>query len=234
MLLIEKLFSTHLKSLSTFRYACKVLNLSVETTRTHIAKVLSESRAKAKSNSEVGVFYAYNPSILYIPKSIGEFFPNLHFLRITKSALRYTEFRDYKNLKQLHTLDLSWNKIERISQCAFQYLESLVKINLSGNRIQALHEKTFMNLPLLEEFFANSNEITHLDEEIFQNNLQLREIEMRDNKLHVIEINFQKMTSVKVADFRDNNCIDMKYECCSHMMDLLNNIMSGCKGPETC
>jgi Leucine-rich repeat (LRR) protein len=195
--------------------------------------VLPESRTKARSNNEVNVFYAYNPDVLYIPKSIGEFFPNLRFLRITKSALRYTEYRDYKNLKHLHTLDLSWNKIERVSQCAFHYLESLVKINLSGNQIQALHEKTFMNLPLLEEFFANSNKIAHLDEEIFQSNLQLREIEMRDNKLEVIEINFQKMTSIKVVDFRDNDCIDMKYVCCQ-IMYLLSNITSGCKGPETC
>lgn len=210
------------------------VNLLVETTRTHIVKVISESRTKAKSNSEVNVFYSYNPSISYIPKSIGEFFPNLHYLRITKSALRYTEFRDYKNLKNLHTLDLSSNKIERVSQCAFHYLESLVKINLSGNRIQALHEKTFMNLPLLEEFRANANEIAKLDEEIFQSNLQLRVIEMRDNKLEAIEINFQKMTNLKAVDFRENSCIDMKYECCKHFMDLLSNITNSCKGPETC
>lgn len=206
----------------------------METTRTHIVKVLSESRTKARGNSEVNVLYAYNPNIFYIPKSIGEFFPNLRFLRITKSALRYTEFRDYKNLKHLHTLDLSWNKIERVSQCAFHYLESVVKINLSGNRIKALHEKTFMNLPLLEEFYANSNEIARLDEEIFQNNLQLREVEMRDNKLEVIEINFQKMTSIRVVDFRGNECIDLIYKCCNKVMDLLSNITNGCKGPETC
>lgn len=210
------------------------MNLTVETTRTHIVKVLSDSRAKARSHDDVLVFYAYNPSIFYIPKSIGEFFPNLKFLRITKSALRYTEFRDYKNLKHLHTLDLSWNKIERISQCAFHYLETLVKINLSGNRIKSLHEKIFVNLPLLEDFLANSNNITHLDEEIFQNNLQLRAIEMRDNKLEVIEVNFQKMTAIKLVDFRGNDCIDIIYECCIHVMDLLSNITSGCKGPETC
>lgn len=206
----------------------------MESTRTHIVKVLFEVRQKSRSFNDVNVFYAYNPDITYIPKSIGEFFPNLRYFRITKSALRYIEFRDFKNLKQLQTLDLSSNKIERISQCSFHYTESLVKLNLNGNKIQALHEKTLMNLPLLEEFTANNNEITHLDGDIFQNNAQLKDIQMSGNQLTVIEVNFQTMKSIKSLDFKNNNCIDMEYKCCTHIMDLLSNITAKCSGPELC
>lgn len=215
-------------------YGCKVEDLEVETKRTYIVKVLTESRGKTRSPNDVIILSAFNPSITYIPKSIGKFFPNLRYFKITKSLLRYTEFRDFKNLKHLHTLDLSWNKIERISQCAFHYLETLVKLNLNGNRIRALHEKTLMYLPLLEEFTANDNEITHLDSETFQYNTLLRDIEMRDNQLTIIEVKFQTMKNVKLLDFRSNNCIDMKYECCLHIMDLLKNITENCSGPETC
>lgn len=109
-----------------------------------------------------------------------------------------------------------------------------MKLNLNGNRIRALHEKTFMNLPLLEEFTANYNEITHLDDDIFQNNLALRIIEMHHNHLTVIEVNFQTMKNIKLLNFEDNECIDMKYECCSHIMDLLTNITAKCSGPELC
>lgn len=91
-----------------------------------------------------------------------------------------------------------------------------------------------MNLPLLEELIANSNEISHLDEDIFQNNLVLRDIEMRDNNLTEIEINFQKMNTLQLVDLRKNRCIDMKYECCTHLMDFLTNLTSFCKAPETC
>jgi Leucine-rich repeat (LRR) protein len=206
----------------------------VTTTRTHIGDVKSLSHSKVRSFSDVTSLFAYNPAITFIPKSIGEFFPKLRILRITKSSLRYTEYRDYKNLKHLHTLDLSWNKIERVSQCAFQYIETLVKLNLNGNQILALNEKTLMELPLLEEFSIRGNNITHLDFETFQNNLVLREIDMSDNLLEVIEVNFQTMKSIKVINFQGNECIDMKYECCTHFMDLLTNITAKCRGPELC
>jgi Leucine-rich repeat (LRR) protein len=191
-------------------------------------------RSKIRTFNDVTSLFAYNPSITFIPKSIGEFFPNLRILRITKSPLCYTEFRDYKNLKYLHTLDLSWNKIERVSQCAFHYIETLVKLNLNDNQILALSEKTLMQLPLLEEFSIRGNSITHLEFETFQNNLALREIDMSDNLLEVIEVNFQMMKSIKVIDFQGNTCIDLRYECCTHVMDLLNNITTKCSGPELC
>lgn len=109
-----------------------------------------------------------------------------------------------------------------------------MKLILNDNQILTLSEKTLMHLPLLEEFSIRGNNITHLEFETFQNNLALREIDMSDNQLEVIEENFQMIKSIKVINFKGNACIDMRYECCSHIMDLLNNITAKCSGPELC
>lgn len=179
-------------------------------------------------------FYAFAPNISFIPKKIGDSFPNLQNFVITKSGLRYIEWRDFKNMKYLKILRLNENKIERISQCAFQYTENLEQINVDGNQLVSLNEKLFINLPNLTLFSANQNNLINLDSDLFQNNPRLSRMLFRENQLEVIRINFRQMRMLKFVDFRSNECIDISFNCCEYFHEFIFNITQKCEGPELC
>jgi Leucine-rich repeat (LRR) protein len=184
----------------------------------------------------VVIFYAFNPQITFIPKRIGVNFPQLKTLLITKSSLKYIEWRDFKYLNHLHTLSLHDNKISHVSQCAFQYLESLVRVILDGNHLVALSESLFENLPNLEYFSVSFNNITQLKADLFANNPQLKEVVVRNNYLNRIEVNFQTMKGIEYIDFSGNECFKGSYVCCNgtYFKMFLTNISKDCGGPELC
>lgn len=213
------------------RYGCKVTHLSVSSRKTTIQKVI---HGKGKSYNEIQTFYAYNPNITFIPKGIGDYFPNLQRFIITKSRLRHIEWRDFRNMKNLKVMSLNENKIERLSLCAFQYLENLESISLDGNQITSLHERHFMNLPNLVTISANDNSITELEHDLFQNNLKLKDILFRNNEITAIKINFRQLRSLGMVDFQSNKCISIKFECCDYFLEFIGNITQKCEGPGIC
>lgn len=206
--------------------------LTVSTRRTLIKAV--EPILKNRGYHDVAIFYAFNPNIIFIPKKIGDYFPNLQKFVITKSSLKYIEWRDFKNMKQLKALYLNENKIERVSSCAFQYLENLEIINLEGNRIVSLNEQLFINLPNLTSVSFNENIITELDTDLFQNNPKLKDMLFRDNKITAIRINFRQHRALKFIDFRQNTCINVSFKCCDYFNEFISNVTEKCEGPGNC
>ncbi|KAG5679016.1 hypothetical protein PVAND_008620 [Polypedilum vanderplanki] len=221
-------------------FGCRTVNLTSNSRRTFIKSILrlstTNSKSKSKAtNNDVNTFYSYNGNITFIPKQIGEHFPNLNNFIITKTGLKYIEWRDFKHMGHLEMIKLNENKIEAISQCAFHYLENLKSINLDGNRIQILPLKLLTNLPNLTEFSANDNDITHLMTEMFKENQNLKTLLMNRNKIEVIEIDFHGWNIDRV-EFKNNTCINMKYICCAHVIfkNFTEHIKKNCGGPDFC
>lgn len=191
------------------RYFCKAQNLSVNSRRTFIDKVIEDQHASSRIQNNVNIFFAFNPNITFIPKGIGEKFPKIEFFGITKSGLRYIERSDFKHLKYLHTLNLAENKIERVSKCTFNNVENLERIILDGNRIVILHEQTFMNLLNLKYLSVNENDIVYIEADLFIHNPYLEDVFFNSNKLQVIETKFTNRMNL---NFSSNPCINLNYK----------------------
>lgn len=218
-----------------FSYGCNAKNLSATTKNSEIHEV-DGCHKTGRTNQDVVSFYAYNPPLKYIPKRIGFVFLNLKTLLITKSKLRFIEFRDFRNMKRLRKLYLPENKIEKIPICIFKHVENLEAVDFNGNNIEELNKDTFLNLPNLEIFTANDNKIRNLEEGLFRNNPNLKEIYLKQNKLQIIQVNFLTIKGVQMVDLRYNNCVNKLFECCAGptLRDFQNHTSSSCKGPEVC
>jgi hypothetical protein len=206
----------------------------VKSRKTFIDNVEGNHSSRTRNDNAVNIFYAFNPNITFLPKAIGEKFPNLKTFAITKSGLRYIEWKDFHNLKQLNTISLRENKIDRISRCAFHYLDNLEKIILDGNRIKEIHEDTFMHLPKLAHFSANENDLVHLDADLFSHNPNIRNISLSHNNISSIDIVFlNKEINLNLAH---NSCINMAYECCNSTLfnDIKTAISEKCKENSKC
>ena len=205
-------------------------------TRDSQIQEINGNHKPGRNNQDVATFYAFHPVLKYIPKRVGFLFPHLTTLLITKSNLRFIEFRDFRNMKKLQNLFLPENKIERISICAFKYVENLEVLDFNGNNIKELNEDIFLNLASLQIFSANSNQIEHLENGLFRNNPNLKKISMQQNNLLVIEVNFIKLKGIELVDLRNNPCVNLSFGCCKGpaLRDFQNYISINCKGPKIC
>jgi hypothetical protein len=92
----------------------------------------------------------------------------------------------FANLDNLITINLSRNRIARISRNTFHNLQGLKTLNLSYNRIVNIESQAFAYLPALEQIFLNFNQIVTLEPNSFAELRNLRRINLNQNELRNI------------------------------------------------
>lgn len=163
---------------------------------------------EAKSDADVNHFHASYLSTTFMTLGIGRFFPNLSTLIYSSSNVKYIEKANFEHMWNLKGLWMDQNKIEDIPKNAFHYLRKLETINLSNNKIKALHDDHFVRMAELKTFRAKNNQIHEVTEALFANNHNLIELSLQNNKLMIIEIDFNDLRKLKKVDLRSNICID--------------------------
>jgi hypothetical protein len=89
-----------------------------------------------------------------------------------------------QNLSEnLVTLDLSDNNITEITIADFRTLKQVKIINLSYNQIRTLYEGSFEHVSCLEELDLSNNYIDHLPHSIFSSNKNLQKLYLKKNSL---------------------------------------------------
>jgi hypothetical protein len=84
------------------------------------------------------------------------------------------------------TLDLSRNNITEIKIDDFRTLKRVETIYLSYNQIQTLHERSFEHVYCLQELDLSYNNIVHLPHSIFSNNHNLKKLYLKKNSLQFL------------------------------------------------
>lgn len=110
----------------------------------------------------------FEMKVAFLPKHIGEKFPNLEEFYLYNSDL--TKVRDFhfKNMRKVRVVMLSGNKIVTIEAGAFNDLVSVEEIFLSYNQIRTLDERLFLAMLNLKKIYLNNNKIRHLSPTTFQ------------------------------------------------------------------
>lgn len=133
-----------------------------------------------------------------------------HFLRLAVwfSGLKYltpVALLDMPNLREINFQD---NIIEDIPEIFFMATPNLTSINLGTNKLKGLPEKLLMALAQLETFIASSNLIEFLPPGLFMGNFKLSFVNLNNNKIKVIAIDFTKLKSLKKVLGIQNTCAD--------------------------
>lgn len=104
----------------------------------------------------------------YLPSRIVESFPNMKILSVAYTGLTVVRNYFFKNMRNLHELVLSLNKIATFDAGAFEDLVSVKKLYLHNNMIQALDEKLFTTMVRLEKLWLQNNNIEFLSPATFK------------------------------------------------------------------
>jgi Leucine-rich repeat (LRR) protein len=84
-----------------------------------------------RDNAIGGLSLRINSKVKFLPANIYETFPSLVFISAHHCAIRWVSKNNFRNLRKLTSLDLSYNSIRKIPSDAFEDLISLEKLTLS-------------------------------------------------------------------------------------------------------
>lgn len=119
-------------------------------------------------NSEIERFHVSdNGQSNYLPKHIGEHFPNLLELSAERCGLIIVRDFYFKDMKHVKFLNLRQNKIVTIEPESFKDLVSVEEFWLESNLIERLDEKLFAPMEKLIILDLSKNKINFLSPEMF-------------------------------------------------------------------
>lgn len=107
-------------------------------------------------------------------------------------------------------LDLSFNKITRISENTFTSLPNLEYLYLSANSITELHGNAFLGLSKLRELTLNNNKMSVVNSRCFNDLSRLKDLNMEKNLLQSLpEGLFRNTTSLEKLQLQGNRITTM-------------------------
>lgn len=109
----------------------------------------------------------HNDDMKFLPRLIGEKFPNLYQIWILRCGLTVLRNHYFEKMENLDSMYLDSNQIASIESEAFRDLTSLTTLDLHNNVIETLPEKLFKTMTSLENILLNSNRINKLSPTIF-------------------------------------------------------------------
>lgn len=110
----------------------------------------------------------YNREVKFLPRNIGEKFPNLKEFRVLNCGLTVVRIHYFKNMQNLKRLMCSFNEITTLEAGAFEDLVNLRWLKFDNNLIETLDAKLFATMMNLEDIRLNDNKIKFLSPETFK------------------------------------------------------------------
>lgn len=149
-----------------------------------------------------------NALVEFLPQNLHRFFPSLVAIQVFNCSLKRLDESNFKQLGNLRTLNLLFNKIETIPSDSFRDLESLEFLYIGFNRIQVLGATVFASLKNLRGLFLSDNEIQLLHSKIFNSLEKVETIELDNNEISSLDENlFRNLHSLKNVTLNDNKLV---------------------------
>lgn len=148
-----------------------------------------------------------NCNTTYLPMDLHNVFQHVTVFVIWNSGL--VTFDKFV-LKDMNLTEINFqdNEIRSFPDDTFAYTLELESINLGGNRIKSLSDKLFLNNLKLKQFLAPRNEIEALPANLFVNNTKLTFVNLNNNRIKYISIDFTKLRSIEKILGLQNTCAD--------------------------
>lgn len=201
--------------------SCMVRNQAIDSERT----IVSPS---SDSMNFQGIYFERSKDVKYLPEKLAEKFPDLLAMQVIHCEVKTVQKKHFANLKKLFYLSLFENKIEAISNDAFDDLPELEILYLSNNEnIKKLDPAVFNRLPSLKYVWIDQLSLTEVPENIFKYNPNMVRICLKNNKLRYVNpAMFDNLKDLKTVILFNNTCATKVYqseEFAEMRKDLINN-----------
>lgn len=167
----------------------------------------------------------------HVLQGIGEEFPNLESLQILGQLVKFVKRQDFVNLRQLIMLKLFGLSIDLLPDDLLTDLPNLENIVMSSCKISELPEKIFANQGKLKRLVLLRNSLTILEKDLFKFNLELEYIDVEENNLVQIFVDFKGLPKILSIFLRKNTCMSKYYQKSSHYrIEIFQNFVTRCCG----
>ena len=191
----------------------KKLSISTKNSQWGPVKVLEVQQSAMHGLKQLTTLELTDSNIRIIPD--GFFCPlsNLQVLNLTRNRIRSTENLGFSGdecisaLKEISTLDLSWNELRVIPEnWAVSKLRRLQHLNIQHNNISELSSETLTGLNALRTLNLSYNHIDQIPSGLFSSSKELREIFLQSNELYELPKGvFHQLAQLLVLDLSKNH-----------------------------
>lgn len=131
---------------------------------------------------------------------------SLTILNISQNRLNKLSPYLFQGLQKLKILDISYNNIEKIEDYTFHLMESLHYLDLSGNKIKILKHQWFQNLNMLSSLILRENQLQNISNLVFSMLHQLTYLDLSKNNIKSVGLlSFKGLSNLKYLNFSSNN-----------------------------
>lgn len=191
--------------------------------------------AVERNESVKGLDMQHNHLIEFLPVEVAEIFPNIMAYNAYNCSVKALSSDNFRNLKKIDLLDLSFNEIEFIKSGFFDDLEVLRILKLFSNEIYHVGQNAFKNLKNLQTLYLGKNDLKTIEfdidtlvelrnfsmphnqlsilhEKLFENNKKLEIVWFDNNKIHTIAATFfDDLEHLRYVDFKNNTCMNSHF-----------------------
>lgn len=210
------------------RYSCSAKNLEVLEQNMRFLS-MDGTHLYNKSNSDVLGILFDRQFMTFLVQGSAAFFSKLEDFSVTFSGLTYIQRNDFRHTKNLKTIFLCNNLIQRIPQDTFVDLTKLEYLSLSSNEIKSLPSFIFRPLISLRGLYLNSNKLEEISHLLLKHSEKLEEVWLQENNLKVISSNISEpLHGLKHLLLRDNICISKDYTDNDDLERFKHDITANC------
>lgn len=127
-----------------------------------------------------------------------------------------------ENLYKLDSIDLSYQKLSKISKNCFSGLFNLKRLNLADNRLSKIEPGSFDSLVNLNEIQLSNNQLKNIDPNLFKSMNKLKRIDLSKNNF--VSIKRDLFLGLENLEFIDMSHNQLKLIDADQFQDLYNLI----------
>lgn len=156
--------------------------------------------------------------------------PEVKYISLSHNKINNVHFT-LEIYADLNTLDISFNKIQKLGSLNFQSQRHLNHLDLSNNNIESLDKDVFKGLKSLRTLNLSFNDIENIAINSFHDLHQLETLKMSDNRIISFEDDLLKHTAKLKILILDNNQIldipseNLKYTTKLEELSLASNLV---------
>lgn len=149
----------------------------------------------------------FSPSDHVLP-GVGEEFSALIKLEIRGATIKFVERRDFVNMDQLTLLTMEGMSLKFLPGDLLADLPNIERVYFVNCKIRNIPEKFFSKQKNMNKLILSGNSLEVLHKDLFKSSPKLQEIDLTDNNLKSILVDFRRLRAIERIFLPGNSCLD--------------------------
>lgn len=153
---------------------------------------------------------------------------NLVSLDLSFNRIQKLGSENFLSQTSLKYLNLSNNEIGNLTKDSLKGLQALDELDLSDNNLRLLHEHVFRDLRSLKTLKLSNNQLEHLEQGLFKHSKHLQRLHLDSNQLLTVPVSaFADAVNLQYLSFSNNLLGDLEENQMPNLPELRTLLLDG-------